>query len=167
MDLFDPFGAVELGRALKDSPPAHPGRFAPLLGMLLAEFRQTGHAIDFLHPRRRAEPPSRRKQWILAGAAVAVLALGYFTWTKIEHYQLASEVQDLQDRAKSLDDDIAQRKKMREQVKEIRQWTDGEANWLDQLYSLSQLFPRADDAVLRELSVNVKLGERSDKASDN
>ena len=58
------------------SLPEHPGRFAPLLGMLVAEFQQTGHAIDFLHPRRRLEAPSRRKKWIMAAAAAALAAAG-------------------------------------------------------------------------------------------
>ena len=58
-ESIDPFAGLELGPALRGSLPEHPGRFAPLLGMLLAEIKQTGHAIDFLHPRRRTEPPSR------------------------------------------------------------------------------------------------------------
>ena len=57
VELFDPFSGVKLGRALVDSPPQHPGRYAPLVGMLLAELKPSKHAVDFLHPRRRAPPP--------------------------------------------------------------------------------------------------------------
>ena len=96
-ELFDPFAGLELAPALQDSPPEHPGRFAPLLGMLLAELSQTGHAIDFLHPRRRAESPSRRRKvdpgrrgrrrrccWPIC------------TYARIEHYLLAGEVERLE-----------------------------------------------------------------------
>ncbi len=76
VELFDPFGGVKLGRALVESPPQHPGRFAPLVGMLLAELKPSNHAVDFLHPRRRAAAADPRKKWMIAAAAAAVLLLG-------------------------------------------------------------------------------------------
>ncbi len=76
----DPFGGLELGPALRGAMPERPGRFAALLGMLLIEIRGAGHTIDFLHPRRRAEAPSRRRQWIMVAAAAALLPVGWLIY---------------------------------------------------------------------------------------
>ncbi len=67
VELFDPFQSVQLGRGLAESPPENAGRFAALLGMSLAELRPSEHAVDFLHPRRRAEKPDPRKSGFLPG----------------------------------------------------------------------------------------------------
>ena len=69
---FDPYAGLTLEGQLQQAPPEHPGRFAPLLGMLLDELSQTPPAVDFLHPRRRPEPPSRRRTLAIAGTAAAV-----------------------------------------------------------------------------------------------
>ena len=53
---FDPFEGIQLSAELSSHKPSHPGRFAPLLGMLLDEAQGVGHAIDFLHPRQAAQP---------------------------------------------------------------------------------------------------------------
>ena len=95
VELFDPFGGVKLGRALVESPPQHPGRFAPLVGMLLAELKPSKHAVDFLHPRRRAAAADPRKKWMIAGAVAAVLLLGWIIYSRIDHYLLASSVDRL------------------------------------------------------------------------
>ena len=158
--LFDPFAAVELGPALKDSLPAHPGRFASLLGMLLAELKQSGHAIDFLHPRRRAEAPSRRKKWIIAGVAAAVLGLAYLIYARIDYLLLAGEVDDRKVKCKVVDNQVKQYndKKIGETVAEIHKWTVGEVTWLDQLYALNQAFPSSEEAVLSDLSLSGQQG---------
>jgi hypothetical protein len=155
-EAIDPFAGLELDPALRGSLPEHQGRFAPLLGMLLAEIKQTGHAIDFLHPRRRAEPPSRRKTWIAAAAVAALLSLAYIIYARVENYMLINEVDRLTTQSKSLDADIASAKKVRTTVAEIAKWTDGEAIWLDQLRALSEGFPPPQDAILGQLTFGVR-----------
>jgi Tfp pilus assembly PilM family ATPase len=158
VQLFDPFGAVELSPALKKALPPHSGRYAPLLGILMAEFRQTSHAIDFLHPRRRPEAPSRRKRWIIAGAAVGCLALAYLIYARIDNILLDNEVDALRAKSVRLSDDIKATKKTSDNSREIAKWADGEVVWLDQLYSLTQSFPPAEDAVLGELACGPQRG---------
>ena len=153
--LFDPFAAVELVPALKNSPPANPDRFATLLGMLLTESRQTKHAIDFLHPRRRAEAPSRRKMWVLAGTAIAVLGLAYLVYARIDSFLLASEVDDLTTQSRLLEPEVVKAKKVIAAAAEIAKWADAEVIWLDQLRGLCEVFPAAKDAVLTELTFDV------------
>ena len=78
--LFDPFESLELGGHLAQKMPDSPDRFAPLFGILLDELEQRGHAVDFLHPRRRPPPPSRHKSYAMAGLAVALVLLSFVGW---------------------------------------------------------------------------------------
>jgi Tfp pilus assembly PilM family ATPase len=156
VELFDPLGGVKLGRALVQSPPQHPGRFAPLVGMLLAELTPSTHAVDFLHPRRRAERPDNRKIWVAAGVAVSVLLLAWIIYLRIDHSRLVGAVNDLSQRSKSLDEALtrADAKGIRSRTVEIAKVVGDEVIWLDRLYDLNQSFPTAEDAVVAQLTVN-------------
>ena len=157
-ELFDPFSGFRLAPALENALPEHTGRFAPLLGMLATESQQAGHAIDFLHPRRRIEAPSRRRKWIIAGAVAAMVPLVWLIWSRIDGYLLASDVDRLQAESKSLDEAIAAAKKVRGATAEIRKWADTEVVWLDQLEGLTESFPPAEDAVLGQLTLRIGQG---------
>ena len=93
--LFDPFEGLQLGGRLAREMPDSPDRFAPLFGILLDELEQKGHAVDFLHPRRRPEPPSRRKSYALAGLAVALVLLSFVGWRWNTRRVLMNERNDL------------------------------------------------------------------------
>jgi Tfp pilus assembly PilM family ATPase len=152
VELFDPFSGATLGRELAVRPPENPGRFAPLVGMLLAELKPSRHAVDFLHPRRRPAPPDRRKKWIIAGAAAAVLFLGWVIYCKVSHYLLASEVAGLDADSKSMDKQIDDEKKLSANMADIQKWVDEDANWLDRVYELNQCVPSAENTMLNELT---------------
>jgi hypothetical protein len=151
-ELFDPFGALELAAELRQSPLAHPGRFAPLVGALVAELEDVPHAIDFLHPRRAPRPPNRRRRWIAAAAAAAVALLGYLVYARIEHARLAREIEQYQMEAESSEKAAARADKIRQAVAEISKWTDGDVVWLDHLRALGEDFPSASRAILTQLS---------------
>jgi Tfp pilus assembly PilM family ATPase len=157
-ELFNPFSAVTWGPSAPGDRPAHPGRFAPLLGALVTELRQQHHVIDFLHPRRRPPPPSRRKQWILAGSLAAAALVAYFVYGRLDQYLLANEVDRLQQQARTLDAAAERAKKLHARVAEISKWTDGEVVWLDRLLSLSRSFPPPADAMLSQLTVAASQG---------
>ena len=76
VEYFDPFSALSLVDDLRARRPDHPGRFAPLLGMLADEAAGAPHAIDFLHPRKRPVPVSYRRRNSLVGAVAASVVLG-------------------------------------------------------------------------------------------
>ena len=88
---FDPFEGLQLGGRLAREIPDRPDRFAPLFGTLLDELEQKGHAVDFLHPRRRPDPPSRRKGYAVAGLAAAVLLLSFVGLRWNTHRVLTNE----------------------------------------------------------------------------
>jgi Tfp pilus assembly PilM family ATPase/Tfp pilus assembly protein PilN len=78
--LFDRFQGLQLGGRLAREMPDSPDRFAPLFGALLDELEQKRPAVDFLHPRRRPQPPSRRKSYVMAGLAVALVVISFVGW---------------------------------------------------------------------------------------
>lgn len=153
--LLDPFDELGVAPPLLAAMPPHAERFAPLLGMLQAELRGTGHAIDFLHPRRRPEPVSRRKLWISLGAAAAVLVAGYFIYAQMSHYFLGAEVDRMDAESKAMDVDLQKAKtKTGEKYNNIRKWVDQDTNWLDELYALSRGIPPAQDVIFREVTAS-------------
>lgn len=154
VELFDPFAGLTLSPALKASLPVHPGRFAPVLGMLLGELKSSSHAIDFLHPRQRAEAPNPRKKWMIAGAVAASLFVAYMVYARIDRALLIDEVDQLEKKSKSLDDAIGKAKKVRGSTAEIGRWADEDAIWLDWLQAIHQGFPPAEDALLGQVTVS-------------
>ncbi|MGD0900702.1 MAG: hypothetical protein ABR915_22955 [Thermoguttaceae bacterium] len=157
-ELFDPFDSFELGTELRQSPPEHPGRFAPLVGAAVAELDAAGHAIDFLHPRRAPAPPSRRKKWIAAAVAAAVLLLGYLIYARIDRAMLAAEIEQLQKDAPSLEKQAAAADKVRAAAADISKWTDSDIVWLDHFRALSEQFPSARGAVVNQLTFSSSAG---------
>jgi hypothetical protein len=152
--VFDPFTGVELSRSLEQSLPDQPGRFAPLMGMLLAEMERTGHAIDFLHPRRPPPAPSRRRKYIAAGIAVAVLVAGYFTYDRVARALLTAEVARLDRESTSLDEGVAGAAKLEKKAGDIQKWTATNVPWLDELAELSQHAPPAQEVLVTKINLS-------------
>jgi len=154
-ELFDPFAGVKLGAELREGLPDEPGRFAPLLGMLLDELDQAPHAIDFLHPRRPPEPPTTRVKYLLAGvAAIALIGL-VFLLGPLQRWRLEGEIADLQRESKSLDKQVAAAAKVEQAVREIEKWTGTEVVWLDELRRLCEKLPSAEDVMLTKLILSL------------
>jgi Tfp pilus assembly PilM family ATPase len=153
-ELFDPFEGQELEGPLRRSLPEHPGRFASLLGMLSDELTHSPHAFDFLHPRRRPEPPSRRNSYALAGlaAGLVVLLLVFARW--YQRSLLIDELQRLQSESKLLDKKVTQAAKLEKDAAEIDRWLSTDVIWLDEFRWLSEKFPTAEDAMLVQLKMN-------------
>jgi Tfp pilus assembly PilM family ATPase len=152
--LLDPFAGLITSHSLSMSMPAHSERYAPLLGMLQIELRNARHAIDFMNPRRRPEPVSRRNLWISLGAAAAVLVIAYIIWGRVDHYLLVSDVDHLKDSVKQIQDELDSGKKARTNTAEIRKWVDQDAIWLDEIAGLSRGMPTSHDAMLGEFTAS-------------
>ena len=151
--VFNPFEVVaDCGRVAIDLP-ANPGRFAPLLGMLLDEVQQARHAIDFLHPKRKPPPPSRKRMVAIAGAgalAVVVMLAGMM-WMRMS--RLNSQITGLTEDSKTLDRNVAQANSIIGDVTLIDEWVGGDTNWLDELYRTSKEFPPAEKAMLTQMRI--------------
>ena len=156
-DLFDPFEGLSLGSELQRALPDHPGRFAPLLGMLLDEMEQVAPAVDFLHPRRSPEPPSPRKKYFLAGGIAAlllVLFLGYRFWCRID---LASDIKKKTEELGQLDKELLILEKKAKAVAEIEKWMTTDVVWLDEFRRMADLLPPAKDVALTHVSAGPDL----------
>jgi len=151
-DLFDPFEGLSLGTELGRALPDHPGRFAPLLGMLLDEMEQVPPAVDFLHPRRSPEPPSPRKKYLLAGAAAALVVVLFFAYRFWRRVDLAHDVQEKKGQLEQLDKELAILEKKAKAVGEIEKWMATDVVWLDELRRMADLLPPAKEVVLTHVS---------------
>lgn len=160
VDLFDPFGELRLEGDLRSSLPDHPDRFAPLLGMLWDELDGTPHAFDFLHPRRRPEPPSRRNTYALAGLAAALLVVLFLGYGWLQSRWLEADIKRLNTESTALDRLVEQVAETQDACDEIEEWLSGNVVWLDELRWLSEKFPDAEDAMLTQVTLSVSSGKR-------
>jgi Tfp pilus assembly PilM family ATPase len=161
-ELFDPFEGLQLGRELQEGLPDHPGRFTPLLGMLMTEFDRRPHAVDFLHPRRRPPPPSKWRRYSIPAAAVAVLLLSYFGWCQWDYYSVSRDVTDLRTKSSNLVKQANKAEKRKAVALEVEKWTSNDFDWLDILYDRHTTFPPAEDAMLKQIilqSTSLSAGE--------
>lgn len=148
---FDATSVVALAPRLAVEPPQQLARFAPLLGMLLDEAEQAPHAIDFLHPKRAPEPPSRRNAYMLAGAAALVLvaALGAWIWWSLA--ALDRQIAELAKQSLDMNPAVEQAAEVEQAVATIDQWLRSDITWLDELRELSVEMPPSRDAMLTQL----------------
>ena len=150
-ELFDPFAGLDLVGELARAKPEHPGRFAPLLGMLLDELHGAPPAVDFLHPRRRPAPPSRRPTYALAAAAAAVLVAAVAVYILARRSAVSGEISDLQAQIFTLDREIGELNKTKKVVDVVDEWRSGDAVWLEELRWLSKTFPPAQETMVTQL----------------
>lgn len=151
---FDPFDGVRKKAALSADLPPHAGRFAPLVGMVLDEADRVAPGIDFLNPRRRPKPASRRRTYTLTGAAVAAVALLAGGWLYYQSYLMNDEIALLQKQIGQQRQLLDKQADVSKTVAEIDKWAAGDILWLDELRELSAEFPDAQQAMLTELRIN-------------
>lgn len=156
-ERFDPFAGLDLEPALRAAPPAHPGRFAPLLGMLLDEAENIKPGFDFLNPTERPKPPDRRRQYATIAAAVAAVLLVVIggLWAILASYD--GRIADLQ---RQIDDNnmyLQTAATIEKRVADIDAWAAADPVWLDELARLSEHLPSGDDVMLTKLSINTTM----------
>ena len=152
-EVFDPFAGLALGGELQQSLPEHPGRFAPLLGILLDDLGHVPHGVDFLHPRKRPAPPSRRKYYIAAAAGVAFLFVAALLYSVLECRSLNRQAVELNDKAADLDKQIKALEKEEKALKDVEAWRRGDPVWLEEFRWLAKQLPAADQTMLDGLQM--------------
>lgn len=151
VEMFDPFQGLELQGDVRRALPEHPARFAPLVGMLLDELDGVPHGIDFLHPRRRPKPPSRRRTYAAGALAVLVPVIALLAYGVVQWNRLGAERVRLESDLKLWDTQLAQVAKDEKALKEIEAWKAGDVVWLDELDRISQKAPSAKEVILTQL----------------
>jgi Tfp pilus assembly PilM family ATPase len=155
-EIYNPFDAVPLSSELKKHLPVHPGRFAPLLGMLLDEAAGTSHQIDFLNPRRRPEPPDRKRLYTIAAVAagILVLSLAALWWLQLKIRD--DEISDLVENNANLKKTHETLAVKQSNAERIDDWKKSDVNWLDELRRLSERMPPGEDAIVTNMSTVAK-----------
>lgn len=160
-ELANPYEAVDWRDAVDASLRDLSGRVAPLIGALWDEGSETAPALDFLHPRKRPEPPSRRNTYALAGLTAALIVLAVIVTGWVKGDRLRSAVRTLQTNSARLEPDVKKALKADKAAEDVNQWIAGEVNWLDELRWLSEHFSPAENAMLTGLKVNAN-GRRAE-----
>lgn len=151
VEVFDPMEGLRLEGDLERGLPDHPARFAALFGMLLDELEETPHAFDFLNPRRRPEPPSRRNTYALAGLVAASVALVGVFGGWLYGQKLENDLKRLTKQSNDLEEQIAAATEFQDVANEIDRWAYPDVNWLEELHRLSTNFPSSKQAMLTDL----------------
>jgi Tfp pilus assembly PilM family ATPase len=154
-ESFDPFTGLECESEFKSNRPDRPGRYAPLVGMLIDEAAGVPHAIDFLHPRKRPAPPDMRRRYALIGGAVAaaVLAIVGLFWLQLA--ALDGQIRNLQAQKSQVDKTVKAAEKRLADIREFDKWESGDVVWLDELYYLSEKMPPPEEAIVGQATLGV------------
>lgn len=151
VELFDPFAGLDLQGDVSRTLPEHSDRFAPLLGALLDDLTRSGHAIDFLHPRK---PPQQRgaRNMVLAGAAaIGVLLVLGIGWGFLNKHSLKRDIADLSAKNTTLEKRLKAAQDFERTANTIDEWADPDVIWLEELYRLCTNFPSSQQAMMTEL----------------
>jgi Tfp pilus assembly PilM family ATPase len=154
-EVFNPLSCCTLGPELRRSMPDQPGRFAPLVGMLLDEASPGIGTIDFLNPRRKPEAPNRRREYTIAAAAALLLLLLGGGWMWYALGSLDDKIDELTEQVNGQSKQVKEAKELVDKAGEIDKWLGGEISWLDQLAFLADKAPKAEDLMLTRLSTPV------------
>ncbi len=125
--------------------------------MLADEVTGVRHAIDFLNPRKRPVPPSNRRRTVIAAASALGVAavLAAAVWAGQRH--LDSQIADLKTQAVALDKAVDTAKKLMVKADAVREFTDGDVTWLDEMRELAQRIPDADHLKLDDVGFGADL----------
>ena len=147
VELCDPF------ETLSDVPDDAWGHLATLAGALAEEVENPNASIDFLNPRRPAEPhPLRRyRTAIAAGVALLVLAIGGLKVGR-EFQAKDSEYDYWRNQHRTI---VRELKRLRPYVRQhdsVARWLDTRVNWLEAYEELLTLLPDASQLYLTQVT---------------
>ena len=146
--------AVDLASGV-GAPPKDFNRYAALIGVLLDEVAGRRPQMDFLHPREKPAPVSRRRPLIMAAAGVGSLLLLMVGWAWWTFSSLDGEINRLSKESAALDPAVNIAGTVEKNVAALDAWTAGDITWLDELSELSRELPPAQEAMLTMLRVAV------------
>lgn len=146
VEFLDPFSAEHVSSTVEVAPETA-SQFGGLLGILLAD-GSTYHAkIDFLNPRRKPDPPDRKRIFALGGLAAAsvVVAAVYLLYSGISARE--AEITELKEDIAKIQKSNKPLVELEEEVLEIDSWVNADVQWLDELYRMSDKLPSADEMI--------------------
>ncbi|MBR2004338.1 MAG: hypothetical protein IJ991_09195, partial [Thermoguttaceae bacterium] len=150
LEFANPFRVP--GVHLKTLEPENPGRFASLLGMLLAERPQNRPAIDLLHPREKPKPP---KYWAIVAAFLVLVGAGFgaaWKWNKAELERERAVLVELKEKATVAERAALSKRPLANVLANANNWRDRQGVVvLDELRDIALRIPTAPDLVVTRL----------------
>jgi hypothetical protein len=138
-------------------------QLAPLAAIAAAAAADQPSPLDLLHPHRPPAPPSKRRTYILAGAAAAcvVLALGWTAYRRIAEPRAAAAAANAERAA--LEPSLEKMAEIEAQAAAVETWLNESGNLLAELDALSQqlrpqpladaAFNSGEDLIITKLAV--------------
>jgi len=132
------------------------GHLAALIGMLLADADASHAKLDFVNPRRKPDPPDRRRIFSLGAltAATVVLAVGYLLFSGL--WARDAEITELKLKLAKLKNSNKALVQTEQEINEIDEWLQTDIQWLDELYHLSQNMPPAEQVIADRIQMQVR-----------
>jgi len=149
--VFEPFAGQKLGPELRAALPANAGRFAPLVGILCDEISDTPHDLDFLHPRKRPQPPSKRKQYLIGGGIAAAVVVIVGGWLMLSAAARQAEIDGYRTKLAEYVPKLKQTAELELRMVGFTKWQADDVVWLDELRRLAQQLPSQKETVLTQI----------------
>ena len=134
----------------------HTGRFAPLIGLLVADSKATAgasatHLVDFLNPRKSIEVKTDHRKSILIGSGVAAAAvlLGFMAWSNLRSKD--SEISTRQTELAGMKNMISTAEESIGRTEIVDKFLDGNVIWIDELARTAKQIPTSSDAILKSV----------------
>ncbi len=159
VSTIDPLSLVELDsrRPLDDEVQAHTGRFAPLIGLLLADAKAnplhgSPYLVDFLNPRKPVEVKNDNRKLIAIGAAIAasLLLVAFSAWSS-----LSSKDQQIKAREAELallKPKMTDAQAIIDRTEVVDRFLDGNVVWIDEVSRVAKLIPGSTAAILKSVT---------------
>jgi len=146
--LFDPLHGCGIAAELQGKVPPHHSHFAPLIGLLVGAATNHAPLLDFLHPRKKPEPPSQSRVWMLAAALAATIVLGLGYWVFQGLNEKENELAALNTRIGKLEGGKKQNETIIKEAGEIDRWLAADVPLVLELKALSEKLPPAQELML-------------------
>ncbi len=154
VEYLDPFGVVGASANALGIAAEASGRFAPLLGMLVDELRQVPSAIDFLHPKKRPQPKSRRERLLVYATAIVAAICILVIAVKLQWDAMDRKINQLKAELKSMEKNVQAARKRAADLKQVEAFSQTAVLWLEELKHVSLHFPPAKDAIVTKFSAS-------------
>ncbi|PQO25434.1 hypothetical protein C5Y96_24135 [Blastopirellula marina] len=158
VEFLDPLSAEHVSSSVQVAPEIA-SQFGALIGTLLADGSAHQATIDFLNPRRKPDPPDRKRIFVLAGLAAAsvVLMATYLMYSGIASRD--AEIAELKENIAKLQKSNKPLIAIEDEVIEIDNWVTSDVQWLNELYRMSKQLPSADEMITTRIHMQPSNGE--------
>ena len=155
LDFVNPFRLA--GMRVKAREPENPGRYASLLGVILAERPQNKPAVDLLHPHEKPKPPNFTLLFIAYFFLATVLGVCAYRYNKSDLRKLNAELEALEKERQAVVADYNMKAPPFNVLRNADAWQNAEGVIvLDELRDIFTRLPQAPDLVVTRMAYMAK-----------